>query len=110
MSTSSNASRRRAQKHQNTFAFKTGLYGLTPQQKAVQNLSIEGVCTRCKDVLEWKIKYDKYKPLTVPARCTKCGEKNIKKAYHMLCSGCAGSSDLCPKCGKVPPLKPDESE
>ncbi|XP_022644000.1 uncharacterized protein C9orf85 homolog [Varroa jacobsoni] len=99
-----NAKRSRAQKHQNTFAFRTGLYGLTRQQKAVQDLQISGVCARCKDILQWKIKYGKYKPLTVASRCTKCEQKNVKKAYHQLCQLCALKCNLCPKCVKTPPI------
>ena len=31
-------------------------------------LPVGAVCGRCKEVLEWKKKYDKYKPLTAPGR------------------------------------------
>ncbi|OQR68430.1 hypothetical protein BIW11_04559 [Tropilaelaps mercedesae] len=95
------AKRSRPQKYQNTFAFKPGLHGLTTQQKVIQSLQITGVCPRCKDILEWKIKYGKYKPLTVPGRCTQCDEKNVKKAYHQLCQTCSTKTHLCPKCAKV---------
>lgn len=26
----------------------------------------DGVCQRCKEVLEWRVKYSKYKPLSKP--------------------------------------------
>ncbi|ELR21715.1 uncharacterized protein ACA1_384380 [Acanthamoeba castellanii str. Neff] len=49
----------------------------------------EGLCPRCHDIIEWKKKYRKYKPLTTPKRCTKCQEKTVKRAYHTICDGCA---------------------
>ncbi|RXG67302.1 hypothetical protein Avbf_09799, partial [Armadillidium vulgare] len=36
------------------------------------------VCKQCKDVIEWKIKYKKYKPLTQPKTCSNCHLKSIK--------------------------------
>ena len=31
-------------------------------------LPVGAVCGHCKDILEWKKRYDKYKPLTAPGR------------------------------------------
>lgn len=28
----------------------------------------DGLCQRCKDVVEWKVKYNKYKPITQPRK------------------------------------------
>lgn len=36
-------------------------------QKAKTKLH-DGLCQHCKDVLEWKVKYNKYKPLTQPRK------------------------------------------
>lgn len=47
------------------------------------------VCQRCREKIEWKKKYRKYKPLTVPAKCVKCGNRTVKAAYHQLCDDCA---------------------
>lgn len=47
------------------------------------------VCQRCREKIEWKKKYRKYKPLTAPAKCEKCGNRNVKAAYHHLCDDCA---------------------
>lgn len=47
------------------------------------------VCQHCREKIEWKKKYRKYKPLTVPAKCVKCGNRTVKAAYHQLCDDCA---------------------
>ena len=39
--------------------------------------------------MKWKIDYRKYKPLSTNARCTDCNQKNIFKAYRVLCDDCA---------------------
>ncbi|KAL1420963.1 hypothetical protein MTO96_004330 [Rhipicephalus appendiculatus] len=94
-----NVSRSRPQKHQNATAFKNTLHDTTVQTKKILNLKIENVCARCKDIIEWKIKYKKYKPLTVPRKCVKCEGKTVKSAYHIACSACAERLKICAKCG-----------
>lgn len=59
---------------------------------------ITGVCPRCKDQIDWKRKYGKYKPLTEPAKCQKCSKRNVRQAYHNLCTGCAKEHKVCAKC------------
>lgn len=95
-----NASRTRPQKHKNRYVFKNDLHDKTPQQKRLNSLHISEVCQHCKGVIEWKIKYKKYKPLTQPKTCTKCSQKNIRKAYHVLCRDCALAARVCAKCLK----------
>lgn len=70
MSTQSCA-RTRAQKHQNSVAFKNTLHDTNHRTKAIVNTKIDHVCARCKEVIQWKIKYKKYKPLTQPKTCNK---------------------------------------
>ncbi|XP_058974976.1 uncharacterized protein C9orf85 homolog [Musca domestica] len=95
-----NASRTRAQKHKNRTVFKNDLHDKTPLQKRLNSLHISEVCQHCKGVIEWKIKYKKYKPLTQPKTCTKCQQKKIRKAYHVLCRDCALDARVCAKCLK----------
>lgn len=95
-----NVSRSRAQKHQNTTAFKNDKFGATPQVKKAKSKVHDGLCQHCKDVLEWKVKYNKYKPLTQPRKCVKCNQKNIKDAYHVVCKNCSLQLEICCKCGK----------
>ncbi|XP_048360061.1 uncharacterized protein C9orf85 homolog isoform X2 [Sphaerodactylus townsendi] len=60
----------------------------------------EGLCQHCKEVLEWRVKFNKYKPLTKPKKCVKCLQKTVKDSYHIVCKPCACELDLCAKCGK----------
>jgi hypothetical protein len=59
------------------------------------------VCAKCKAILEWKIKYKKYKLPKAPKKCTICEQKTIKNAYHTMCIPCAEMQNVCPKCGKA---------
>ncbi|KAJ0067505.1 hypothetical protein NL108_007979 [Boleophthalmus pectinirostris] len=95
-----NVSRSRSQKHQNATAFKNDKYGATVQVKKAKSKVHDGLCQHCKDVLEWKVKYNKYKVLTQPRKCVKCSQKNIKDAYHVICKPCSLQLEICCKCGK----------
>ncbi|KAI8016832.1 Receptor-like protein kinase FERONIA [Camellia lanceoleosa] len=59
---------------------------------------VTGVCHRCKDQIEWKHKYGKYKPLTEPAKCQRCSKRAVRQAYHNLCTACAKEQHVCAKC------------
>lgn len=79
----------RAPAHQNTFAFRHN-----PKSKKTEKILSSpnvGVCTRCRDKIEWRKKYRKYKPLTQPAKCNLCSQRNITAAYHTICGTCAVS-------------------
>ncbi|XP_029915796.1 uncharacterized protein C9orf85 homolog [Myripristis murdjan] len=95
-----NVCRSRGQKHQNVTAFKNDKYGATVQVKKAKSKIHDGLCQHCKDVLEWKVKYNKYKPLTQPRKCVKCSQKTVKDAYHVICKPCSLQLELCAKCGK----------
>jgi len=56
------------------------------------------LCPGCHDVLEWRKRYRKYKPLTVAKKCTRCQQKTIKEAYHVICPNCSRDAQCCPKC------------
>ena len=51
-------------KYQNKSAFRNNLHDKSKKTKALNDMDIVGCCKRCKDVLDWKIKYKKYKPLS----------------------------------------------
>lgn len=107
-------SRSHGQRYQNTTAFKNDKHGASPQVKKANAKQHDGVCQRCKDILEWKVKYNKYKFLTQPRKCVKCMQKTVKDAYHVMCRECALKLQLCAKCGKneevVIPLDKKEEE
>eukprot|EP00262_Sarcandra_glabra_P021211 TRINITY_DN882_c0_g2_i1.p1 TRINITY_DN882_c0_g2~~TRINITY_DN882_c0_g2_i1.p1 ORF type:complete len:203 (-),score=28.91 TRINITY_DN882_c0_g2_i1:359-934(-) len=89
-------------KHQNKIAWKPHaghkINETEPGGKLRPLPEITCVCSRCKDQIEWKRRYGKYKPLTEPAKCQKCTKRAVRQAYHNLCSGCAKSLDVCAKC------------
>ncbi|XP_074494420.1 LOW QUALITY PROTEIN: uncharacterized protein C9orf85 homolog [Sebastes fasciatus] len=95
-----NVSRSRSQKHQNNFAFRNDKYGATVQVKLANSKIHDGLCQHCKGVLEWKVKYNKYKTLTQPKKCVKCSQRTVKDAYHIICKPCSLELDICCKCGK----------
>ncbi|KOC60319.1 Uncharacterized protein C9orf85 like protein [Habropoda laboriosa] len=94
-----NSSRSRPQKYQNHTVFKNDLHDKSNKTKLINSIDVANVCERCKKVIEWKIKYKKYKPLKTPAKCVKCEQKTIKHAYHKICLLCAKQCEICPKCG-----------
>ncbi|XP_037536435.1 uncharacterized protein C9orf85 homolog [Nematolebias whitei] len=95
-----NVSRSRGQKYQNATAFKNDKYGATVQVKKAKSKVHDGLCQHCKGVIEWKVKYNKYKPLAQPKKCVKCSQKTVKDAYHIVCKPCSLQLELCCKCGK----------
>ncbi|XP_006023887.1 uncharacterized protein C9orf85 homolog [Alligator sinensis] len=95
-----NVARTRPQRHQNAGAFRNDKYGASAQCKKINAKLHDGVCQHCKDVLEWRVKFSKYKPLTKPKKCVKCLQKTVKDSYHIVCRPCASKLDVCAKCGK----------
>lgn len=68
------------------------------KEAKIQKLMCEGVCKRCREKVQWRFKYDKYKPLKNPATCQNCKQKTVTKAYRTLCDRCAQSKKQCPSC------------
>lgn len=91
---------KKAQKHKNMRTFKNDVHDTSQKMKMLNKLEVQGVCNRCKQIIEWKIKYKKYKLLSVPKKCTKCQEKKIKFAYRVVCDSCAEKCGCCAKCGQ----------
>ena len=63
-----NAQRNRPQKHKNVRVFKNDLYDTSHICKKINQLEFYGLCAHCKDIIDWKVKYKKYKLLTVPKK------------------------------------------
>ncbi|KAL8610756.1 hypothetical protein ACOMHN_016739 [Nucella lapillus] len=107
-----NVKRSRAQKYCNSTVFKNTKYDTSQRTQNILSISQDGLCQRCKEKIEWKIKYKKYKPLTQPATCTHCHQKKVKKAYYTACQPCAKSLGVCAKCAAkkdiVKEFLPDE--
>ena len=81
----------RAPSHQNKFAFKHN----PASKKTEKILSMPNihVCQRCYDKIEWRKKYRKYKPRTQPGNCNGCPKRNVKAAYHTICTKCTTDSE-----------------
>ncbi|KAK7115764.1 uncharacterized protein C9orf85 homolog [Littorina saxatilis] len=107
-----NVNRTRPQKHKNSTVFKNTKYDTSQRTKNILSVSQDGLCARCKDKIEWKVKYKKYKPLTQPANCSRCHQKTVKKAYYTVCQPCASKLGICAKCAQkhdtVSEFAPDE--
>eukprot|EP00727_Mastigamoeba_balamuthi_P005347 m51a1_g14810 hypothetical protein (196) ;mRNA; f:599239-599980 len=89
-------------KHQNTFAFRHNPH--SRKTNAIASLPNEGLCQHCADVIEWRKKYRKYKPLSQPASCTLCKQKTVTHAYHTVCPACARAKGICGKCAQTRPV------
>ncbi|CAK7335351.1 unnamed protein product [Dovyalis caffra] len=89
-------------KHQNSFAWKPNAGRKINETEVGGRLKplseITGVCQRCKEQIDWKRRYGKYKPLTEPAKCQKCSKRAVRQAYHNLCTACAKEQKVCAKC------------
>lgn len=68
------------------------------KEQKIQKLMCEGICKRCREKVQWRFQYDKYKPLKNPANCQDCHQKTIVKAYRTLCDKCAQNRKVCPSC------------
>ncbi|KAM9167716.1 uncharacterized protein C9orf85 homolog [Mergus octosetaceus] len=95
-----NAVRRRPQRHQNTWAFSNRRHDASSRRKKINAKLHDGVCQHCKDILEWRVKFNKYKLLSKPKKCVKCLQKAVKDPYHIICRPCACKLEICAKCGK----------
>eukprot|EP00245_Coleochaete_scutata_P007578 TRINITY_DN23038_c0_g1_i1.p1 TRINITY_DN23038_c0_g1~~TRINITY_DN23038_c0_g1_i1.p1 ORF type:complete len:195 (+),score=41.81 TRINITY_DN23038_c0_g1_i1:116-700(+) len=71
---------------------------------------IRGICNRCKDIIEWKRKYGKYKPLVEAQKCKGCGKRAVRQAYHSLCTACSTEKNVCAKCMIPAPVVGREEE
>ena len=56
-----NIKRSRPQKYQNIRKFNNQLYDKSHKTKKIVATEILGACKHCREVLEWKITYKKYK-------------------------------------------------
>jgi len=93
-----NCEKKKAPKYANKTGFKNDLHDTNKRTKVIRELEVTGCCEKCRKVIEWKIKYKKYKPLTQPKRCVKCQNKSVLNAYNIVCMPCASLQQICAKC------------
>ncbi|XP_058080159.1 uncharacterized protein LOC131228496 [Magnolia sinica] len=96
------SNRRGPPKHQNQYAWKPNAGHKINETEVGGRLrpysQITGVCARCKDQIDWKRRYGKYKSLVEPAKCQRCGKRAVRQAYHSICSACSKALGVCAKC------------
>ena len=68
------------------------------KEEHMQKLMAEGVCRRCREKVQWRFRYDKYKPLKAPGNCLVCKQKSVTKAYRTMCDKCASVKKCCASC------------
>mmetsp|Transcript_3876 Transcript_3876/g.6059 ORF Transcript_3876/g.6059 Transcript_3876/m.6059 type:complete len:230 (+) Transcript_3876:81-770(+) len=72
---------------------------LKNESRIQQNMG-DGVCPKCREKLQWRFQFNKYKALKNLANCQGCKKKCITKAYRTLCDNCASERRVCPGCCK----------
>ncbi|TNN14092.1 hypothetical protein EWB00_002353 [Schistosoma japonicum] len=95
-----NAQRTRPQRYKNSQAFINNLHDTSKEIKRLNSLTFDFLCSRCTDVIQWKVKYKKYHQITNPKVCVKCNRKSVKHAYYTICTDCSSALKICVKCGK----------
>jgi hypothetical protein len=96
MSTRPGGGPKRGPRNQNRTAFKHNPH--SAKSAVIAALPNEGLCKRCADIIEWRKKFHKFKPLSAPRSCADCHAKTVMHAYHMLCVECARRRGCCAKC------------
>jgi len=81
----------RAPAHQNKVAFHHN--PKSKKTEVILSSPIEHACRRCLEKLEWRKRYRKYKPRTVPGKCNICTRRNVTAAYHTICEECTRKSE-----------------
>ncbi|KAI1320202.1 hypothetical protein EDD11_001807 [Mortierella claussenii] len=96
VSTRKGNNRKGAQAHKNSYAFHANKSSKIT--KKIASMPVGGLCEKCVEVIMWRKKFKKYKPLTTMKKCVNCEQKAIKDAYHVICNKCAGEKNVCAKC------------
>lgn len=68
------------------------------REETVQRAMCEGICDKCREKVQWKFQYGKYKSLTKPGTCQNCKNKTVTKAYRAFCDLCAKKKNVCGAC------------
>lgn len=66
MSTRKGNNKKAAPKHKNSFAFKHNPN--SKKTKVILAINHAGLCAHCNEIIEWRKKYRKYKPLKHPRK------------------------------------------
>lgn len=89
---------KKSQGFKNTHAYELRFRA---DKKNLQKTAVlDRVCSRCYEILQWKLTYGKYRPLKKAKKCQKCKLPAVLKPYRVLCNKCGDESKCCTKCGK----------
>jgi hypothetical protein len=72
--------------------------GEVRREERITQAMVENICPRCREKVQWRWNFDRYKPLTKPATCKNCKRKVVNKAYRDFCDPCAALKKVCPSC------------
>ena len=95
--------KKKHQKHRNKKAFQ--MRDKIANEKLIKSTPIHNLCEKCVEIIEWKLKYGKYKKLTKPQKCLKCNLKRVVTNYRTICNPCATKHKLCAKCSQEKEIK-----
>jgi hypothetical protein len=101
-----NAEKHKKPAHQNKFAFVANKH--CSKAMAIVEMPLGGVCAHCLDVLEWRKRMNRFKPIKNIGKCQVCQQRNITQvpqpmqslfafvvmacffqSYHRICDACA---------------------
>ena len=77
-----NSAKNRKPAHQNKFAFVANKHD--SKAMAIVELPLGGVCAHCLDVLEWRKRMNRFKPIKNIGKCQVCQQRNITQV--LACS------------------------
>lgn len=96
MSTQKGNTKKKGQRYQNEFGFKHNKNSMLTRK--IQETPLDFLCSKCLNILEWKIKFRKYKPLSTPSKCKICELKTVYKGHREACDKCCIEIKICSKC------------
>lgn len=97
--------KKQGQKYQNKVGYKIKYD--EHAMEVVKHAPLDRLCKRCLEQIQWKLKFNKYKPPKNVSRCNRCGEKNVIKAYRKCCDSCSDKNEICSKCEQNKNLEPE---
>jgi hypothetical protein len=74
-----NSDKHRKPAHQNKFAFVANKHD--SKAMAIVELPLGGVCAHCLDVLEWRKRMNRFKPIKNIGKCQVCQQRNITQVF-----------------------------
>ena len=95
----------KSQKYKNKTEFKIKYND--KKIELIKNAPLDKLCGKCYGIIEWKLKYGKYKVPNTASKCFICQMKTVVKAYRTICDPCAKEHKKCSKCGEQKDLKED---